>query len=207
MPFELWIGFISGVPHSHKQYVGRIQCGMLDVVEPWSSRSVGTANRRVCCNCHKRHVQSLAPLFRIRDVSGSDVVLETCCTELFRGLLGWSTGKPLKHRGYWNKKVKQYSSYSFTTLALDGCEWSASRPGALYPRYALDRRLGGPQTQRIEEKNILPLPGIEPRSPSGPVRSQTLYWLSYPGFYKLLRSSSKKSGQTQTDWSVQMLSA
>jgi hypothetical protein len=27
-----------------------------------------------------------------------------------------------------------YSSYSFTTSALDGCEWSASRPGrALLP--------------------------------------------------------------------------
>jgi hypothetical protein len=30
-------------------------------------------------------------------------------------------------------------------------------------------------------KILSPLPGIEPRSPSRPVRSQTLYWLSYPG--------------------------
>jgi hypothetical protein len=30
-------------------------------------------------------------------------------------------------------------------------------------------------------KILLPLPGIEPRSPSRPVRSQRLYWLSYPG--------------------------
>jgi hypothetical protein len=29
-------------------------------------------------------------------------------------------------------------------------------------------------------KILLPLPGIEPRSPSRPVCSQTLYWLSYP---------------------------
>jgi hypothetical protein len=30
-------------------------------------------------------------------------------------------------------------------------------------------------TQRLEEKNPLPLPGIEPRSPGLPVCSQTLY--------------------------------
>jgi hypothetical protein len=40
-------------------------------------------------------------------------------------------------------------------------------------------------TQRLEEKFLLPLPGIEPRSPNRPVRRQTLYWLSYPDSYKL----------------------
>jgi hypothetical protein len=34
-------------------------------------------------------------------------------------------------------------------------------------------------TQRLEE-NSLPLPGIEPQSPGRPLRSQILYWLSYP---------------------------
>jgi hypothetical protein len=29
-------------------------------------------------------------------------------------------------------------------------------------------------------KILLPLPGIEPRSPGRPARSQKLYWLSYP---------------------------
>jgi hypothetical protein len=29
-------------------------------------------------------------------------------------------------------------------------------------------------------KYLSPLPGIEPRSPGRPARSQTLYWLSYP---------------------------
>jgi hypothetical protein len=29
---------------------------------------------------------------------------------------------------------RRYSSYSFTTSALDGGEWSASRPAELYPR-------------------------------------------------------------------------
>jgi hypothetical protein len=30
-------------------------------------------------------------------------------------------------------------------------------------------------TQRLEEKILSPLPGIEPRSPGRPARSQTLY--------------------------------
>jgi hypothetical protein len=83
-----------------------------------------------------------------------------------------------------------YSSYSFTTSALDGGEWSASRPGRTFtpgertpdthctggwvgPRAGLDTEARG--------KNPLPLPGIEPRSPGRPARSQTLYCLSYPG--------------------------
>jgi hypothetical protein len=38
------------------------------------------------------------------------------------------------------------------TSAIDGGEWSASRPAALYsrgkdPPYPLDRRLGGPQSR------------------------------------------------------------
>jgi len=46
---------------------------------------------------------------------------------------------------------EKYSSYSFLTSALDGGEWSASRPGRALPlgkdlRYPLDRRLGGPQS-------------------------------------------------------------
>jgi hypothetical protein len=32
-------------------------------------------------------------------------------------------------------------------------------------------------------KILLPLPGTEPRSHGSPVRGQTLYWLSYPGFF------------------------
>jgi hypothetical protein len=51
-------------------------------------------------------------------------------------------------------------------------------PAALYPRYPLYRRLGGPQSRsghkRLEEKSSAPA-GIEPRSPGRPARSQTLY--------------------------------
>jgi hypothetical protein len=41
---------------------------------------------------------------------------------------------------------------------------------------------------RVREKILLPLPGIEPRSPGRPVRSHTLYCQSYP--------SSKKNNVT-----------
>jgi hypothetical protein len=77
-----------------------------------------------------------------------------------------------------------YSFYSFTTSALDGGEWSASRPGRALapgkgppvpivqeagwtPRADLDKKARG--------KILFPVPGIEPRLPSRPVRSQTLY--------------------------------
>jgi hypothetical protein len=54
--------------------------------------------------------------------------------------------------------------------ALDGGEWSASRPSLFTPQgksfwYPLDRRLGGPQSRPGrggEEKNSQPLLGLEP---------------------------------------------
>jgi hypothetical protein len=73
-----------------------------------------------------------------------------------------------------------HSSYSFTISSLDGGEWSASRPGrALLPGKGPTVQEAGwatepVWTQRLEEKS-LSLPGIEPRSPGRPVRSQTLY--------------------------------
>jgi hypothetical protein len=54
----------------------------------------------------------------------------------------------------------------FFTSTLVGGEWSASR-SAIYPRYPLDRRLGGPQTRsgcRGEDK-ILDSTGIPTPSP------------------------------------------
>jgi hypothetical protein len=83
---------------------------------------------------------------------------------------------------------RMYSSYSFTTSAIDGVSGQGHAPAALYPwrkdpRYPLDRKLGGPQSRsghRGLRKNPLPLQGIEPRSPCRPDRSQTLYYLSYP---------------------------
>jgi hypothetical protein len=78
---------------------------------------------------------------------------------------------------------RRYSFHSFSTSALDGGEWSASRPGRALPPgkgppVPIVQEAGwAPEpvwTQRLEEKS-LPLPEIEPRSPGRPVRSQPLY--------------------------------
>jgi hypothetical protein len=67
-----------------------------------------------------------------------------------------------------------YSSNSFMTSALDGGEWSASRTGRALPQgkghaVPIGEEAGWASepvwTQRLQ-KNYLPLPGIEPRSPS-----------------------------------------
>jgi hypothetical protein len=74
-----------------------------------------------------------------------------------------------------------YSSYSLLILALDAGEWSASRParalppGEEPPVPILQEAGWVPEpvwTQRLEEN---PVSEIEPRSPSRPVRSQTLH--------------------------------
>jgi hypothetical protein len=59
----------------------------------------------------------------------------------------------------------QYITRLFLTSALDGGEWSASRPCRFTSReIPLDTRLGGPQSRfgRCGEEEILPLSGIEP---------------------------------------------
>jgi hypothetical protein len=59
----------------------------------------------------------------------------------------------------------EYSSYSFTTSALDGGEWSASRPGRVLPPgkgspVPIVQEAGwAPEpvwTQRLEEKSFAP---------------------------------------------------
>jgi len=59
------------------------------------------------------------------------------------------------------------------TAALEGGEWSATRPGRTLPpgktRYPLYRRLDGPQGRSIWDS-----------IPDRPARSQSLYRLSYP---------------------------
>jgi hypothetical protein len=62
-------------------------------------------------------------------------------------------------KAYWEEW--RYSSTHSLTSALDGSEWSASRPGHFNfwgksPWYPLDRRLGGPQIlsgRGVEKKN------------------------------------------------------
>jgi hypothetical protein len=79
---------------------------------------------------------------------------------------------------------RMYSPYSFSTSALDGGEWSASRTGsALPPGKGLPVPIGqevgwAPQpvwTQEARGKILPPLPRIEPRSPGRLARSKTLY--------------------------------
>jgi hypothetical protein len=89
---------------------------------------------------------------------------------------------PWRYIGEWR--------YSSTILDLDiRSRWVVSfTPRPLYSRgkspwYPLDRRLGGPQSWSVPcgvEINLLPLPGIEPRT-----SIPSLYWLSYPGFIDL----------------------
>jgi hypothetical protein len=107
-----------------------------------------------------------------------------------------------RHEVAWVER--RYSSYSFSTSALDGGEWSASLPGRPLapgkgPPVPVGQEAGwAPElvwTQRLEEKSFSPLPGIEHPSPGRPARSQTLYWLSYQAhilyFYILLFSVSQ----------------
>jgi hypothetical protein len=66
---------------------------------------------------------------------------------------------------------RKYSSYSFLTSALDGCEWSAARPGRSLPQgkdppVSIAQKAGWASelvwTQRLEEKSFAP---AEDRTP------------------------------------------
>jgi hypothetical protein len=80
---------------------------------------------------------------------------------------------------------RTYSSYSFLTSTLDGGEWSASRPGRalLWGKDPGTHWTGGWLGSRAcldteTRRKILCLClGLKL---GRPVRSQTLYWLSYP---------------------------
>jgi hypothetical protein len=53
------------------------------------------------------------------------------------------------------EEVRRYSSYSFSTSALDGGEWSASRPGEKAPVPTVQEAGWAPEpvwTHRLEEK-------------------------------------------------------
>jgi hypothetical protein len=69
----------------------------------------------------------------------------------------------------------------FSTSKLAGGEWSASRPGH-FTRGT--HWIGGwVEVGRYREEIILTLPGLELRPLGSPARSQSLYWLRYPGSY------------------------
>jgi hypothetical protein len=86
-----------------------------------------------------------------------------------------------------------YSSFSFLTSALDGVSGQRHAPAALYPGKGPPVRIVQEAgwatepvwTQRLQEK-FLASDGIEPRSLGRPVRSHTLYCLSYRGSHHQL---------------------
>jgi hypothetical protein len=76
----------------------------------------------------------------------------------------------------------------FLTSALVEGEWSASRPSRFAPgeRASDTRTIGGYVNPRgglddMEKRKFLTLPELEIRSLGPTARSQSLYWLSYPG--------------------------
>jgi hypothetical protein len=82
---------------------------------------------------------------------------------------------------------RRYSSYSFSTSALDGVSGQSHAWADLYAgeRTTVTHWTGGWVDLRagldteFRGKILLPLPVIDPRSPGRPARRQTLYWLSY----------------------------
>jgi hypothetical protein len=76
----------------------------------------------------------------------------------------------------------------FLTSALDGGEWSASRPGLFIPgeRAPGTHWIGGWVDPRaglddVEKRKFLTLLGFELRTLRRPARSQSLYRLRFPG--------------------------
>jgi hypothetical protein len=97
-----------------------------------------------------------------------DIALNHCLSSLFNIFLCmlWGHVIKLKQSHYTLRRrlgERMYSSYSFSTSALDGGEWSASRPGRAlvpgkWPPLPIRQEAGwAPElvwTQRIEEKSF-----------------------------------------------------
>jgi hypothetical protein len=82
------------------------------------------------------------------------IIQFSCCRLLFmfRIRIIFKTAKLSRYMPWRHMGERRYSSYSYLTSALDGGEWSASRPGRALPpgkesRYSLYRWLGGPQSR------------------------------------------------------------
>jgi hypothetical protein len=76
----------------------------------------------------------------------------------------------------------EWKNSSTMTAALDGGEWSASRPGRFTSgekvrgTHCIGGWVGPTAGMDMEKRNFLSLPGTEPR-----LSSPSLYRLSYPG--------------------------
>ena len=84
----------------------------------------------------------------------------------------------------WPRSWIDVQLYSSMTVALEGGEWSAARPGCTLPpgktRYPLYRRLGGSQGRSGRAENLAP-PGFDPRTVQ-PVVSRYTNWATRPTF-------------------------
>jgi hypothetical protein len=104
---------------------------------------------------------------------------------------------------------RRYSSYSFSTSALDGGEWSASRPGrAFTPGERIPVPIGQkagwtPEpvwTQRLEEKSLVPAGDRTPIARSSSPQSDTILpdlprLFCMPPYKRLIASTKfQKSG-------------
>jgi hypothetical protein len=85
------------------------------------------------------------------------------------------------------------SIHIFLTSTLAGGEWSASRPGRFTPVEKVPGTfsVGGSVGSRaglddLEKRKFFTLPGLELRPFGRPVRSQSLYRLSYSGSQNFL---------------------
>jgi hypothetical protein len=106
--------------------------------------------------------------------------------QTFKLLTNQKSSPATRHSGAWGGG---YSPNLFLTSALDGVSGQRHALAALCPgeRTAVTHCAGGWVGLRagldteVRGKIPCPMQGIEHRSPGRPVRSQTLYWLSYPG--------------------------
>jgi len=89
------------------------------------------------------------------------------------------------------------------TAALEGCEWSASRPGHTLPpgktRYPLHRRLGGPQGRSGQAENVVAT-GIRSRTVQ-PVVSHYTVWATGPT-YRQQMSENYSSNYVLLDFTI-----
>jgi len=80
----------------------------------------------------------------------------------------------------WPRGWVEVQFYSSMTAALEGCEWSAARPGRTLPpgkaRYPFYRGMGGPQGHSGRAENLVPT-SIQSRTVQQV--AQSLYRLSY----------------------------
>jgi hypothetical protein len=118
------------------------RCYIIILVICGTELHVSTENRRRQVHLDYprviRHLRSKKSYYRLA-LSGSEILLKQLLIK----------GKAVPQHTYGGEEGKRGidSSYSFTTSALEGVSGQRHASAAFYPRYPLDRRLGGPQSR------------------------------------------------------------